>query len=105
MDTNEALKIAKRYLAAVGAKYQIENAFLFGSYAKGTNHADSDIDLAIVVKSADDIIELQIQLMQLRSDDDLMIEPHPIRSDDFDLTNPIVAEIKKYGIKIRDFAN
>jgi len=47
MDKNEALKIAKRYVEAISAKYQIESAILFGSFAKGNYHADSDIDIAI----------------------------------------------------------
>lgn len=100
MDKNEAIKIATRYLESVSEKYKIESAILFGSFAKGTNHPDSDIDIAIVFKSVDDIIDLQIQLMQLRSDDDLLIEPHPFKVSDFHISNPVVAEIKKTGIEI-----
>lgn len=104
MDKNEALKIAKRYINSVSKKYQIENAILFGSYAKGTNHADSDIDIAIILKKVDDIIDLQIELMCLRSDEDLMIEPHPFAKSDFKISNPVVAEILKNGIEILNYA-
>jgi hypothetical protein len=52
----------------------------------------------------DDIIDLQIQLMQLRSDDDLLIEPHPFKISDFHSSNPLVAEIKKNGIEILNHA-
>ena len=100
MDKNEAIKIAERYVESISTKYQIERAILFGSFAKGNYHADSDIDIAIVFKSIDDIIDLQIQLMQLRTDDDLLIEPHPFKISDFNLSNPMVAEIKKHGIEI-----
>lgn len=100
MDKNEAIKIATRYVKSISKKYQIESAILFGSFAKGTNHPDSDIDIAIVFKTVDDIIDLQIQLMQLRSDDDLLIEPHPFKISDFHISNPVVAEIKKNGIEI-----
>ncbi len=100
MDTNEALSIAKRYVESIGRNFQIENAILFGSFAKGTNHSDSDIDIAIVFNSVDDIIDLQIQLLQLRTDEDLLIEPHPFKASDFQSSNPIVAEIKRYGIDI-----
>jgi predicted nucleotidyltransferase len=41
MDKNEALIIAKKYIETISKKYRIENAILFGSYAKGTNHPDS----------------------------------------------------------------
>lgn len=104
MDKNEAIKIAKRYIDSVSQKYQIETAILFGSFAKGTSHAESDIDVAIVFKSADDIIDLQIELMCLRSDDDLLIEPHPFLITDFNSANPIVAEIVKNGIILKNYA-
>ena len=104
MDKNKAIKIAKRYIASISKKYQIESVFLFGSYAKGTNHEDSDIDLAIIFKKVDDIIEMQIELMCLRSDDDLQIEPHPFTVSDFTITNPVAAEVIKNGIKLKDYA-
>jgi uncharacterized protein len=104
MDKNEALKIAKRYINSISKKYPIENAILFGSFAKGTNHADSDIDLAIVFKKIDDILEMQIELMCLRSNDDLMIEPHPFVTSDFDTANPLVADILRNGIEVLNFA-
>ena len=51
MDKSEAVRIVQRYLRIVSGKYQIENAIIFGSYAKGNQHHDSDIDLAIIFKS------------------------------------------------------
>jgi len=36
----------------------------------------------------------------IRSDEDLLIEPHPFKVTDFQSSNPIVAEIKKNGIEI-----
>jgi len=100
MDKNEAIKIAKRYISNLVQKYEIEKAYLYGSYAKGTNHSDSDIDLAIVISSISDIVDVQIDLMQMRSDDDLLIEPHPFRKEDFNLNNPAVVEILNNGIEI-----
>lgn len=104
MDKADAIKIAERYISLVGKKYKIENAILFGSFAKGTNHIDSDIDLAIVFTSIDDIIDLQIELMKMRTDDDLLIEPHPFRVIDFKISNPVVSEILKTGIEIVNYA-
>ena len=103
MDKNEAIKIARRYIYSISKKYQIENAILFGSFANGTNHEYSDIDLAIVFNKVDDIIDMQIELLCLRSDDDLLIEPHPFTVSGFKITNPLVAEILKNGIEIRDY--
>ncbi len=103
MDKTEAIKIATRYTDLIRSKYQVENIFLFGSYAKGTNHNDSDIDLAIVFKSVDDIIDMQIELMKMRTDNDLMIEPHPFSLSDFQSTNPVVSEILKTGIELKAY--
>ena len=104
MDKREAIKIAKRYVSNLMQKYNIERAYLYGSFAKGTNHPDSDIDLAIVLSSISDIIDVQIDLMQMRTDEDLLIEPHPFRKEDFNINNPVVAEILNNGIEIGDYA-
>jgi predicted nucleotidyltransferase len=104
MDQSEAIKIAKNYIANISKKYSIESAILFGSYAKGTNHDDSDIDLAIIFNTVDDIIDLQIELMCLRTDEDLRIEPHPFNISDFTVSNPVAAEILKNGIEIANSA-
>lgn len=100
MDKNEAIEIAKKYIDNVSRRYKISSVILFGSFAKGTNHSDSDIDLAIVFESVDDIIEMQIELLRLRTDDDLLIEPHPFQMADFNLSNPVVSEILKNGIEL-----
>jgi uncharacterized protein len=104
MDKEEAIKIAINYVSGLTQKYTIEKAYLYGSYAKGTNHADSDIDLAIVIPSISDIIDVQIDLMQMRKDEELLIEPHPFRKEDFTVNNPVVAEILSNGIELSHFA-
>ncbi len=104
MDKREAIKIAQKYVESLRHRYQIENAFLFGSYAKGINHGDSDIDLAIIFKSLDDVVDTQIELMKMRTDDDLLIEPHPFSLSDFNVSDPMVSEILKNGINITNYA-
>jgi predicted nucleotidyltransferase len=101
MDKREAIKIADEYIDAIGKKYLILQAFLFGSFAKGTNHDESDIDIAIVIDNTVDIIDTQIDMMKLRRNIDLRIEPHPFFSQDFNNDNPVVNEILKTGIVLR----
>jgi predicted nucleotidyltransferase len=55
MDKNEAVKISQRYMRNVSRRYPVQSVILFGSFAKGTQHSDSDIDLAIVSDSLEDI--------------------------------------------------
>jgi len=45
---------------------------------------------------------MQVELMRLRRKIDSRIEPHPFRESDFDISNPIVYEILKYGKEIRN---
>ncbi|MBU2554185.1 MAG: nucleotidyltransferase domain-containing protein [Bacteroidetes bacterium] len=101
MDKGEALKIANLYVDSIDDRYTILQAYLFGSYAKGTNHEDSDIDIAVVVKNVSDIIDTQIEMMKLRRRIDLRIEPHPFIVSDFNQNDPLVNEILKYGIRLK----
>ena len=100
MDKREAQKIAEKYIRIISEKYIVEKAIMFGSYAKGTNHPDSDIDLAIIIKNVKDIIDTQINLLKLRNDDLLFIEPHPFNEGDFNTSDPFASEIIKNGIEI-----
>jgi predicted nucleotidyltransferase len=102
MDKREALNIANLYIDSISSKYNIIQAILFGSYAKGNYHADSDIDIALIINNVSDIIDTQIDLMKLRRKVDLRIEPHPFIISDFNVNNPVVNEIMKYGIVIKN---
>jgi uncharacterized protein len=100
MDQRDALDIAAKYADAVKSKYDFVRIILFGSYAKGTHNADSDIDIAVILKDYGNLIDIQVDLMRLRRKIDSRIEPHPFREKDFDISNPIVNEIIKYGHKV-----
>ncbi len=82
----------------------IESAYVFGSFAKGTSSADSDVDIAIIFKNLDDSerFDLQVDLMLLAAQVDSRIEPHPFSQIDFDAGNPFIAEIKKTGTQMID---
>jgi len=101
MDKTDALKIAQRYASAVNANYNYIRIILFGSYAKGNYNEDSDIDIAVVFKDYSNLIDMQLELMRLRRKIDSRIEPHPFRESEFELSNPIVNEIIKYGQEIK----
>jgi len=102
MDRKDALNIANEYAEALNQKYNLIKVILFGSYAKGNFHEESDIDIAVVFKDFNNIIEMQVELMRLRRKIDSRIEPHPFRESDFNISNPIVNEIIKYGQEIRN---
>lgn len=95
MGKEEAINIAKKYVQKVSEQFIVKNAMLFGSYAKGTNNEDSDIDIALIFEKVLDVIDAQIELMKMRRDFDLSIEPHPFRVEFFNVNDPIVCEIIK----------
>lgn len=41
-------EIVDKYIAVVKENYDVVAIILFGSYAKGTEHKDSDIDIAVI---------------------------------------------------------
>jgi predicted nucleotidyltransferase len=94
------LNIAKEYLTKVKMEFLVEDAYIFGSFAKNSNHLDSDIDIAIILKNIDDFFDIQLKLMRLRREIDLRIEAHPIELSDFNSSNFIFQDIQKNGILI-----
>ena len=100
MVNQSVIDTAKVFLQMIPLSMELKKAYLFGSYAKGNEHIDSDIDLAIVVGKMDDFFSTQMQLMRLRRTIDLRIEPHPILDVDFNNQNPFAFEIQKTGIEL-----
>ena len=95
------IETANRFIQKIPADLELKKAYLFGSYAKGNEHPDSDIDIAIVIGKMDDFFAVQMQLMRLRRDIDLRIEPHPILEEDFNVQNPFAYEIAKTGFELK----
>ena len=101
MDQKQAFVIVKEFLAYLKEnKYNIQKAYIFGSYAKGKFHEDSDIDLAIVLQNLSNSFTMQIELMKLSRKFDSRIEPHPLDADTFNNSHPFAHEILSYGIEV-----
>ena len=100
MDRTDAINIARQYASVIKTNYDCKQVFLFGSFAKGTHHEESDIDIAVILKEFDNPMDMQLELMRLRRKIDGRIEPHPFREKDFNMTNPVVNEILKHGQRI-----
>ena len=46
---SETLRAAMCFLDAIGARYAVREAYLFGSRARGTHRPDSDADIALIL--------------------------------------------------------
>ena len=83
---------------------RVEKVILYGSYASGKVHADSDLDLAIVSPDfGKDRLEEGKMLLQIAWRVDPRIEPIPISSESYenDTWIPIIYEIRKRGIEFK----
>ena len=103
MDKGDALKISQAYLKKVRkSKLDFAEAWLFGSYAKGNQHENSDIDIAIVLKDNENhTFETDVKLMVIRKGEETLIEPHAFSREEFNPTIPIVNQIMQYGERIQ----
>lgn len=101
MVDQSVIDTAKQFIRSIPESLGLKKAFLFGSYAKGNAHTDSDIDIAVVIGHMDDFFSVQMQLMRLRRTIDLRIEPHPIWEGDFNMQNPFAYEIQQTGVELK----
>lgn len=90
---NEAIDLAKKYLTFVRKVFFIEKAYLFGSYAKNTQHEWSDIDVAIVSRDFNNIprsLSMKF-LTKMTLEVDTSIEPIVIYSEED--SSPVVGTV------------
>jgi len=99
MDKSEVINIVSKYKVLVSKHFDIENLILFGSYAKGNQKDDSDIDVAIVVNSiSQDFFSYAPLLWKLRREIDDRIEPILIEKNNDE--SGFLKEILKTGLII-----
>ena len=100
MGREDVINIARKFTSIIKKNYDCKQVFLFGSYAKGTNREESDIDIAVILNGYENPIEIQLELMRLRRIIDSRIEPHPFREKDFNASNPVAFEIMQHGQRL-----
>ncbi|MFH1889968.1 MAG: nucleotidyltransferase domain-containing protein [Candidatus Kuenenbacteria bacterium] len=83
-------------------KLPVSKIILFGSYAKGTQHKWSDIDLCVVSPKFHDFVDDMQYLFLKRIDNTIPhIEPIGINPKDFRQPSSLTEEIRKHGVEIR----
>ena len=99
MDQAEVIIKVRQYAELVRKHFDVSRVYLFGSHARGVARMDSDIDVAIVVKSMEiGFFEVEPVLWRLRRGIDPLIEPVLIE-EDHDPAG-FLDEITKSGIEI-----
>lgn len=97
----DILNIINAYIDEIKKHYNITAIILFGSYAKGTENENSDIDIAVISDDFDDIYDCMAALMGMTWDIDARIEPHPIKKKDFEeKSDYFIKEVIDTGIQV-----
>lgn len=98
----EVAETVYRYLLRVKEKFDIERAYIFGSYANGTASKDSDIDIALISSSfsGNRFID-NVHAGELTWGIDTRIEPVTFRPEDFTSQNMLASEILRSGIELK----
>lgn len=79
LDKAKVREVAGEYSKEVKKLLNPDKVILFGSYASGIPHSESDIDIAVLVRNLDDKAwyESRIQLQKIRRNKMFLdIEPH-----------------------------
>ncbi|GHT80013.1 hypothetical protein FACS189467_0970 [Bacteroidia bacterium] len=100
MDKRDAINAVQRFAQVVQSQFGAARFILFGSYAKGNFHEDSDIDVAVIFDNCEDEFHRDVELMVMGNDVDWRIEPHSFRTSEFTADDPLAYEVMKYGNEI-----
>jgi len=96
MVERSAIKNVRKYARLIRARFPVKTVMLFGSYARGCQKPDSDIDVAVVLKEEpENVLATEAELYKLRRSIDLRIEPRLV--DDTRDPSGFWQEILKYG--------
>lgn len=96
------ISVIKKYVKRLtDGNIPVQEVLLFGSYIKGTNRPDSDIDVAIVSPAfkGDRYVDRRM-IVPFRRGLDSRIEPMPFTPEDFTQGGLLIDEIKKTGYSI-----
>lgn len=101
---DKAIGLAKFFLRQASKKHPIRAAYLFGSYARGTQSGYSDIDVAVVfgkIAHAEKYYEETLDIFHEAQEYNSLLEILCFREDEFEKDGgAIVAQIKKEGVRI-----
>jgi predicted nucleotidyltransferase len=95
-------KEARQYADEVRRVLPVDRAYLYGSYAKGTAEAMSDVDVCFFLRDygGKERVDMGIQLLNIASGYEAFFEPLVFETSDLERNNPFVKEILHTGIEI-----
>ena len=101
---NKALELARSFLKQACTNHPIRFAYLYGSYARGTQKEYSDIDIAVVlaeIAQTGNYVEEAFDIFHEAQEYNSLLEVICLKKDEFENNGgTIVSLIKKEGIRI-----
>jgi len=103
MSQSDVRNVLNKYLDLVRVKFPVEKAYLFGSYAKGSFHEGSDIDVCVISPVfGKDYFDEDSILRNTTLKVDSRISPVAFNPTDFEEKYNLLAhEIKTHGILLQ----
>lgn len=106
----EILSIARDFLQHVSGRFPVKGAYLYGSRARGEEHAESDADVAILLNGQKgDFLDSKLEMDDIAYDallkTGVRIQPLPIWEEEWDhpqqFSNPfLLSNIARDGIPL-----
>ncbi len=105
LSKDEVIQMAREFLDRIRRKYDVRDAYLFGSFAKGTPLEYSDVDLAIVLggpsRFEDPLFDDPFMIFHEAQEFNSRLEVVCFPQDEFDQDGGALArQVKKEGIKL-----
>jgi predicted nucleotidyltransferase len=105
LSKDEVIKIAIGFLDLIRQKYDVRQAYLFGSFVKGVAKDYSDVDLAIILRSQDvseeSPFDESFKIFHEAQEYNSMLEVVCFGQEEFDQDGgSLVRQIKKEGIRL-----
>jgi predicted nucleotidyltransferase len=99
---NDIIESVKRFKNIAAAVINIEKVFIYGSYAKGSGRAGSDIDVCIIANEKKNPYLIMRDINRKTIETDVRIEPVVFLSDDYHDNEPrgLLREIIEHGVEI-----
>ncbi len=101
MDQRKIDEGINKFVERVISEYKPQKIILFGSYARGDYHENSDIDIAVVVDGfSDSFIDGEVNLYRIRRK--ILSDIEPILIDENEDKSGFLEHILSYGKTIYD---
>ncbi len=92
-------EVVQQYAKRIQDRYNPKAIYLYGSYAKGTETKNSDIDIAVVINPTDakQYMKMFSDLFVIASDYQVSIEPNLLVEDGAENKYSFLEEVKQTG--------